>query len=251
MRSLSRKAAVRLAAAAALLTLAACQQTPASPPVPTWTEVLRSAAVADATLPLPTLTPITGPRATLVSWKRAGAVPAGGGTTSFALPTWVTVAGELKAFCRRYAEQPRRDPADLRRRVERLLGMRDGDGEGRVIVEFSVASSNVFRPCPDPSIDTTSCPVVYDFKQLNAQLDRDPVATRLLLQQILMSYVGQGGYPFTRGGYSYDWDPEAAGRNHVGLSEYVVKPASEVEILSISTIDDYCTSPMMATSKPQ
>ena len=230
---------INLAAAGLVCVLTACQA-PGPPPVaPSWRDVLGDAAIADPTLPLPPLTPITGARTTLVSWKRASSTPAIGAAT-FAWPTWTTVAGELKAFCRRYVAEKRPDPADLRRRVERLLGMREGDGVGRVVVEFSVDTANVFRPCPDPSIGTTSCPVVYDIKELNALLDRDPAATRLLLQQILTSYVAQDGYPFTRGGYSYDWDPSAAAAHHVGLSEYVVKGAAPVEILSISPIEDYC-----------
>jgi hypothetical protein len=84
--------------------------------------------------------------------------------------------------------------------------------------------------------------VVYDVKNLNALLDRDPVATRLLLQQILMSYVAKDGYPFTRGGYTYDWDPSAEVTHHVGLSEYVVKAPVAVEILSVSPVEEYCAA---------
>ena len=227
-----------LAAAGLVCVLTACQA-PEPPPSPAWRSVLGDAAIADPSLPLPPLTPITGARTTLVSWKRASSTP-GAGQAAFPWPTWTTVAGELKAFCRRYAAETHADPAALRQRVERLLGMREGDGVGRVIVEFSVDTANVFRPCPDPQIGTTSCPVVYDIKELSAALDRDPAAARLLLQQILTSYVGKDGYPFTRGGYTYDWDPSAAPAHHVGLSEYVVKGAAPVEILSVSPIEDYC-----------
>ena len=227
-----------LAAAGLVCVLTACQA-PEPPQPPAWRGVLGDAAIADPSLPLPPLTPITGPRATLVSLKRASATP-GVGKASFPWPTWVTVAGELKAFCRRYVAETHADPAALRQRVERLLGMREGDGTGRVVVEFSVDTANVFRPCPDPSVTTTSCPVTYDIKELNALLDRDPAATRLLLQQILTSYVAKDGYPFTRGGYTYDWDSSAAAAHHVGLSEYVVKGTAPVEILSVSPIEDYC-----------
>jgi len=134
------------------------------------------------------------------------------------------------------------DPVALRRRVERLLGMREGDGDGRVIVEFKTDAANVFRPCPDPAIDTPSCPAAFDVETLGALLDRDPVAERILLRQLLMSYVQQNGYPFTRRGYTYDWDPSAGVNHHVGLSEYVTRPGSGVEVLSVSSLEAYCAA---------
>jgi hypothetical protein len=237
---LVRRTAATLSAAVALLVLAGCQ-TPPPAPSSSWRGILGDAAIADPSLPLPPLKPITEPRPTLVSWKRASSAPVVG-PASFAWPAWVTVAGELRAFCQHYVAEAHPDSLTLRRRIERLLGMREGDGDGRVIVEFTIDSGSVFRPCPDPAIDTTSCPVEYDVKGLNALLDRDPVAERLLLQQLLMSYVGQNGYPFTRRGYTYDWDASAATTHHIGLSEYVTKPGASVEILSIATLEQYCAA---------
>lgn len=236
-RRYSVRSALCLTALGALLSVAACGAPEASQP--SWRAVLDDAAIADPAQSLPALTPIAGPRAALVSWKRADSVT-GVGATTFARPTWATVAGELKDFCRRYVAENRPDAAILRRRIERLLGLREGDGNGRVVVEFTVETSNVLRPCPDPAVDTTSCPVTYDAGSLNSLLDRDPTAARLLLQQMLTSYVAEGGYPFTRRGYTYDWDPAASGVRHVGLSEYVTRPSSPVEIVSITPIEDYC-----------
>jgi len=227
----------------AIAFLPACQEIGTAPPtVDEWKEVVGAAAIADLDQPLPVLTPIVGPRARLVTWKRSSA-PITVGSARFAWPVWATVDGELRAFCHRFVNDTHPDSTALRRRIEHLLGMRDGDGDGRVIVEFSLDSREVFRPCPDPAIDTVSCPVSFDPKGLDALLDRDPIAARLLLRQLLLSYVGPKGYPFTRRGYTYDWDVAAAPAHHVGLSEYVTSPNSSVEIISVTpSLDQYCSA---------
>ncbi len=45
------------------------------------------------------------------------------------------------------------------------------------------------------------------------------------------------GYPWTRLGYTYDWNPNTT---DYGASEYVIKKNSKVEIVSIISTEAYC-----------
>ena len=44
-------------------------------------------------------------------------------------------------------------------------------------------------------------------------------------------------FPWTRLGYTYDWGES---ENHIGLSEFVVRKGADIEIDSVSTVNDYC-----------
>jgi hypothetical protein len=207
-----------------------------------WDRVLADAAISDRNQPSPSLTPIDGPVAHLVTWRRPGSFGASMGPTSIPRPIWATVEGDLWRFCSQFVASTHPDSVTLRRRVERLLGLQDGDGEGRVLVQFSVPAHDVFRPCPDPSVTATHCDASYDPSKLARLIEDNREASQILLMQMLGSYARQGGYPFTRRGYTYDWDT-SAGPYHVGLSEYVTRIGAPIEIERTSSLEDYCVSP--------
>ena len=47
----------------------------------------------------------------------------------------------------------------------------------------------------------------------------------------------EGGYPWTRLGYTYDWAPDASER---GASEFVIPAETTVQVASFTTTDEYC-----------
>lgn len=47
----------------------------------------------------------------------------------------------------------------------------------------------------------------------------------------------QGGYPWTRLGYTYDWGSRSS--NKYGLSEFVIMPGSKVEVRFTKNIKSY------------
>lgn len=192
---------------------------------------LPQAAVVDDQPPARPLTPLLTEKVRMVSWNAANADMKPGAAYTFPYPVWLTVDGEVKDFCRGYVAGHHATAADVQARLEQLLGLRPGDGAGRSLITFEVARAQVFRPCPDPAVDTTQCRAVFDRKSLGAALDKDAAATRFLLEQMLFSYVEPNGYPFTRRGYTYDWSPEAAKDGHFGLSEYVTRAATTVTIV--------------------
>jgi hypothetical protein len=210
----------------------------------TWDAALADAAIVDTRLVAPPLTPITQARPRLVTWKKiTGGTEISAGTVTMERPMWSTVDGELHEFCRKFGGEGHTDPSELRKRIERLLGLREGDGEGRSIIVFEIDAQDVIRPCPDPAITTTSCPTTFDDKALRAKLAENPLIAQLLLTHILASYVREEGYPFTRRGYTYDWD-RAARPDHFGLSEYLTLPNARIEVTSVfKSLGDYCAAP--------
>jgi hypothetical protein len=159
---------------------------------------------------------------------------------TFKEPVRGTINNELLEFCQTYVSEEHPTPEQLTARLEQLLGLRPGDGTGRVVIEMKVPKSQLFRPCPDPAIDTPSCPIRFNREELKKALDKDPTASRFLLEQIILSYQ-ETGYPFTRLGYTYDWAESSAERHHVGLSEYVLKPDTSAMITSQPlTAAQYC-----------
>jgi hypothetical protein len=235
-----RGVALGLRAAAALL-LAGC----ATEPVPSGQDPygVQKAAVVEADTPMRPLTPLLGDRVRLVTWNKPSDDMQPGASHSFPFPIWTTVDGELKAFCRRYsaAQQPSAEALQLR--LEQLLGLHPGDGAGRSIITIEVDRAEVMRPCPDPAVDTTSCRAVFDRAGLAQALDRDPAATRFLIEQMLLSYKAEG-YPFTRRGFTWDWSPAAEPEGHFGLSEYVTKSKTVATIVEApQTPAAYCGAP--------
>jgi hypothetical protein len=228
-----------LAALAALL-LAGCATSPMPPgPDPYGIE---QAAVIGGDEPTRPLTPLLAERVRLVTWNAPSGDMAPGASHVFPYPIWATVDGELRKFCQAYSAAQHPAPGELQLRLEQLLGLHPGDGTGRALITIEIDRARVMRPCPDSAVDTTACQATFDRASLAKALDRDPEATRFLLDQMLLSYKIDG-YPFTRRGYTYDWSREAAA-GHFGLSEYVTKAATTATIVDAPQIPaDYCAAP--------
>lgn len=228
-----RMGAVWAVGAPVLALLAACAARPptqAAAPASLPFTALAQAAIVGGDAPDRPLTPLLTPRVRLLTWNavKPGMTP--GASYTFPYPVWLTVDGEVRDFCRRWAAAHPGDGAALQARLEQLLGLRPGDGAGRSLITIEVDRERIFRPCPDPAVDTTACRATFDRAGLSAALDKDPAATRFLLEQMIFSYTSDGGYPFTRRGYTYDWSDEAAAQGHVGLSEYLTRANTTVTI---------------------
>lgn len=196
------------------------------------------AAIEAAAVPGPNavarLNPIKGKQATVVSWAAPYYKP---GKTKLEFGAlWVTASPQVKNICQSLPNGS--DQA----RLEELLGLPPGGGKDRSFVVMTVNTADLFRPCPDTRIDQATCPVDLpkvpppgvDPAQYQKDLD-------FLLNQMLTSYQRDGGYPFTRLGYTYDWSPQAT--SPVGPSEYVIRKGSEINVLKIISNQDYCAKP--------
>lgn len=144
--------------------------------------------------------------------------------TTLGVEVWMTPAPQLQDFCQGTGLQG----ASLDLRLEQRLGLPPDDGKDRV-VELWVPTDALFRPAPDAEIDDSA-----------AQLDFPASATAdhiEWVESLTAESYGDGGYPWTRLGYTYDWNPDAS---EVGPSEFVARSGSAVVVESVSSNDAYC-----------
>ncbi|MEO1053600.1 MAG: hypothetical protein AAFX87_23395 [Bacteroidota bacterium] len=136
---------------------------------------------------------------------------------------WVTVVPELKAFVTKHKVSD----SQLDLRLERLLGLPPHNKKTRLI-EMWVKPTDLFRPSPDPEIDDHQAELTFPAGVSEAHKE-------WFDKKKQESYIN-GGYPWTRLGYTYDWGNK---RSEVGLSEFVVREGASVWIKSASANTDY------------
>ncbi|MEM9542930.1 MAG: hypothetical protein AAGA60_25985 [Cyanobacteria bacterium P01_E01_bin.42] len=137
---------------------------------------------------------------------------------------WTTIVPQTRQFCQALAL----DPQSKSLRLEQFLGLPSYNGKTK-FVELWAKPEDVFRPCPDAEINDRQC-------DLEFRDSVDPQHKDWILNLESSSY-GEGGYPWTRLGYTYDWgnlDTE------VGGSEYVIKSGATVGVEFVTTTEDYC-----------
>jgi hypothetical protein len=222
---------------------AGCVDTAEPPPAPPSPMALYQQAISDAAVKQPSdleasLTPITTKEVLVSTWSYdLDSRSTAKGIRTLGEDVWVTVAPDLQRRCQEMAGE------DQFLRLQQLLGLPPEDATDRKIFTFLVRSADIFRPCADPRITTTSCTLdVPDAQPAGPTTDAH---LRFLLRQILSSYrVGfdRFGYPFTALGYTYDWKPDSE-THHIGLSEYVVRRGAVVRDVKEIDTAEYCAKP--------
>ena len=138
---------------------------------------------------------------------------------------WVTLEPEVRERCRTF------DAAMRAERLHQLLGLPNSP-ESRMFVSLRVNVADMFRPCADADVFTTSC----------AAQPATAASTEHLAWMARQSFTAAqvpGGYPWTRLGYTYDWSPNA--RQRYGASEYVVRRNAVVQVIGVPhTAEEYC-----------
>ena len=160
--------------------------------------------------------------ATWTSWT--GYLSSVGQPTALSREVWVTPAPLAQAFC----QGSHLAGDDLVLRLEQLLGLPAGNGK-TLFVEFWVRPADLFRPSPDPEITDTV-----------AELDYSPgvdPAHRQWVENLKATSYGDGGYPWTRLGYTYDWGSPVS---EVGLSEFVIRKGATATVEAAVDTFHYC-----------
>ena len=118
------------------------------------------------------------------------------------------------------------DP-NLQLRIKQLLGLKDEWGPYTHVVMMMVKTKDLFRPCFNNDITKNTCDIKEsDNEQYNKWFNK------------WLNTSEKEKVPFTGLGYTYDWaNPNTD--NKYGISEYVIKPGSEVIILNIYTLENY------------
>lgn len=151
------------------------------------------------------------------------------GDTTVGVDVWVTLGPQVQQRCATYPTEP----SALRLRLQQLLGLPPG-ADPRTFVVMRAAVKDIFRPCPDPDPTEERCGASFP-----ATADAQHQAW--IARQALARYrTPPQGFPWTRLGYTYDWNPESG---KLGVSEYVLRNGSAVTVTAKIPTLDYCHPP--------
>lgn len=112
-------------------------------------------------------------------------------------------------------------------RLKQLLG-KAPDFDGTYFTVFWVPVKDVFRPAfvPDPTNDVMNVAYPSSFEE-----DRSESAMwfkKWFDKTRSQAYRREGGFPWTRLGYTYDWGRTDGGK--YGLTEFIVREGAEIEV---------------------
>lgn len=166
---------------------------------------------------------------TVVTWAREGQYPELGDWTTSG-NVWVTVVPEMKDFCQSLGL----DLEALTLRLEQRLGLPPMSNK-TLFVELQVDNpqQSMFRPCPDPRITTTTCPVRFPDHV-------DETHKNWIQAQYYSAFATAqpSRFPWTALGYTYDWgDPTS----RIGASEFIIRQGTRVRILTLTPTQEYCS----------
>jgi hypothetical protein len=164
-------------------------------------------------------------------------------TSVIAGPPWVTAAPQLKRFCQGTGLKG----AKVIDRIKEWLGLAP-DRAYEMAVELWVDRDDLLRPCPDPEITDTKCEIAFEMRNglpVNPPVSGFPVMTKdghipsylAFFESIYKQQYAPGGDPWTRLGYTYDWNPATPIQ---GASEYILPPGKTAVIGDAFPLDRYC-----------
>ncbi|WP_428265698.1 hypothetical protein [Haliangium sp.] len=241
----------RLSLALAALVLAACGSnapTPEQPQPEPSPKALIIKALSDAEIAaadevvndLPALVPGTEPMkwqqdeagddwVLLVTWTDwEGFREQVGQTVPVERALWVSAVPEVQSFCRNTGLEG--EP--LEQRLERYLGLRPGTAKPYFVAMWA-RPADVVRPCADPEVTDTTCSVGDE----PADVTIGSHEHRAWFDELRMTSYGPEGKPWTRLGYTYDWDPSSPER---GAGEFLIPAQTMVKVESFETTAAYC-----------
>ena len=162
---------------------------------------------------------------------------------------WVTMVPELQNFFQDRDYFPAsRAAAELR--IKQLLGL-PVSSTYMALVEMWVEPTRLFRPSPDPEIIDHEAVLEFSpagsiFLSFNSSVaiheynSADGSESVRSYEQWFdnlknSTYTGNPPYPWTRLGYTYDWNSSSS---EFGLSEFIVLGNSTVKVQSVTVTED-------------
>ncbi len=146
---------------------------------------------------------------------------------------WVTALPELKTFCTNFAEK--QHATQLTLRIQQVLGLPPTGVARSEFAEFWVRPTDLIRPAPDPEISDHEAEL--DFPVSPEIVKIDDAYKAWFLEHKSTVYDKPIPGTWTRLGYTYDWGNST---NHVGQSEFIVRPGAQLEVDSITPTEEYC-----------
>ena len=153
-----------------------------------------------------------------------------GQNTALAREVWVTAVPELQDAMALDALTLK--SRDRKLRLEQMLGLPPGGTKDR-FVELWASPDDLFRPSADPEI--SDCVAELTFPTSPDYVTVSDTHRAWYASLVATSYL-EGGYPWTRLGYTYDWNPDT---DEVGLSEFVIRAGADVGVASVTPTEQY------------
>lgn len=161
----------------------------------------------------------------LMSFEDAKAWPIGADITmTDGILTWVTLPYDLEAHIRTLPLC--RDSSECNMRIIQLLGLPPDCNCDRLVF-FYVSPSGLLRPTPDPEI--SDCEASLSFPT-----DVPEHYRKWFEENSIFSYQSDTPYPWTRLGYTYNWNREITSK--IGPGEFIVHPKTKVRVERVVTI---------------
>ncbi len=142
---------------------------------------------------------------------------------------WVTTVPELQNFC----SGTEFSPEQLTLRLEQVLGLPPEDGKTR-FVELWVSPNDLFRPSPDPEVTDHEAELNFPGSSRFLSISNDYIAW---FNELKRKSYGENGYPWTRLGYTYDWNTQTG---NIGMSEFVIQKGATVLVNAVAHLEEYC-----------
>jgi len=117
-------------------------------------------------------------------------------------------------------------------RINQLMGFPPNKKIDK-IVEIKVKPEDLIRPCLDKEINDCEC-------NLNTKKADGGILDYYIQEHYKASFNNKSifdNYPFTMLGYTFDWNPYSM--NHIGVSEFVIKPASIIIPFHMYSVKDF------------
>jgi hypothetical protein len=159
---------------------------------------------------------------------------------------WVTSTNEIYNFIKKYLSEPH-DALSLSQRLNQGLGLPPSSAK-KYFVKMWIKATDLFRPCLDPEVIDNTC--ASDPRDLEAGINYYKQFTSIpsehydwFIKKINSSYVGTNPFPWLRLGATYDWNPKS--KDHIGFSEFVIKPRSTIKIDSVFSVDEIEKNPSL------
>lgn len=209
-----------------------------------YADAVSDASVAEACEISPALVAVT-PGNRYLEWRRdgsrmqvltvtwtswAGCDGLVGQNTTLAREVWVTAVPELRDAMALDALTLK--SRDRKLRLEQMLGLPPGGTKDR-FVELWVSPDDLFRPSADPEVSDSVAELTFPTSPAFVAVS---AAHRAWYASMVATSYLEGGYPWTRLGYTYDWNPNT---DEVGLSEFVIRAGADVGVASVTPTERY------------
>lgn len=153
--------------------------------------------------------------------------------------TWFTTGTEVADACSGLSGDA------LNLRLEQLLGLPPGGGRD-VFLQVWIEPDDLMRPCANPSVTEADCAIGSPLQAQDGIVSwRCHGALDEHARWMCSTWVERYGvsdplqqYPWTALGYTYDW---ADLNDPVGPSEFVAAEGTEVELVRVVPVEDFCT----------